>query len=145
MTPESREELVRRADEVRGRLVHAVVRLNERRQAVADVPGRIDRSVHRLGPAIAATLTAVAIASVAVGRFVASRSRRRRRLLGGWRRPERETRPSAVGQIVRSLLVTAVTSVLSVPIRWAASALEGAVQGALRSPRSQRPDSASHP
>ncbi|HEX3770499.1 MAG TPA: hypothetical protein VHV30_06540 [Polyangiaceae bacterium] len=138
----SREVLAHRADEVRARLVRTVVHLNERRQAAmhaaVSVPKQIERSVRRWGPPVAA-LALAAVVTVAVHAMAtASRRLKRRswRLLApfskGWRRPEgaaRARRPFAV-EVLRSLLVTVVTSVIALPFRRAIGELQGTTPNA---------------
>jgi hypothetical protein len=126
-----REDLLRAADEARAKLVRAVVVLDQRRHHALDVPKHAIRRLRRF--ALVGTVLVVGTAGVttlAVHRVTARRKRRalRRRVRWGlaWRvlrRPDREIsvqhreRRSFVVEVLRSLLLTVVTSALGTPLR----------------------------
>ncbi len=140
----SREALLREADEARTRLLRTVVVLDQRRHHALDLPKQMGHYLRRF--AIVGAIVAVgavgtgAVTALAVHR-VMTRARRRSRHQGGLRRlarsvvrlPDRETRAtretrpkrrSFMVEVVRSLMLTLVTTALRVPLR---RAIRGAV------------------
>lgn len=130
---ESRDDLLRQADEARTRLLRTVVVLDQRRHHALDLPKQMGRSLGRvatIGALLAvgsAMVTALAVHRVMTRRHrPGQRGRARWRLAwSAFRHPEREVRaerterrPFAV-EVLRSLLLTFVTSTLAVPVRRA--------------------------
>ena len=130
---ESRDDLLRQADDARTRLLRTVVVLDQRRHNALDLPKKMGRTLGRF--AMVGALVAVgsaAVATLAAHRVMTRRHRRRQRERARWRlawsafhHPEREVRaerperrPFAV-EVLRSLLLTLITSALAVPVRRA--------------------------
>jgi hypothetical protein len=130
MTAQDADELAVAADTARARLLDTVVRLDERRKGLLEVPKKVGRSMWRSALA-AATVAMVAMAALAMHGVATHKTRHRRdrwRLLKtAWSHPDRELRaerrPFAT-EAMRSLLLTAVTSLLAIPLRRAMHAVE---------------------
>jgi hypothetical protein len=130
MTAQNGDELERAADTARARLLNTVARLDERRKGLLEVPKKVGRGMARFGIA-AATVALVAVAAIAAHSAATQGTRRRRdrwRLLkSAWSHPDRELRaerrPFAI-EAMRSLLLTAVTSLLAIPLRRAMHEVE---------------------
>jgi hypothetical protein len=135
----SRDDLLRDADEARTRLMRTVVVLEQRRHKALDLPRQMGRALRRFATVGAlVAMGSVAITALAVHRVMTRRHRRRQRDRARWRlawsvfrHPEREVRverperrPFAV-EVLRSLLLTLVTSALAVPVRRAIRGAEG--------------------
>jgi hypothetical protein len=121
----SREDLLRRSQDMRAKLVRSVERLDERRHDAFDVRKQLQRHVKQL--AIAGGLAVIATAGASafvMYRLMTSHRRRRgarwRMAKGMWTHPERELRArrgSFVEEVLRSVAFTAVTALLSVPVK----------------------------
>jgi hypothetical protein len=126
-----REDLLRAADEARTKLLRAVVVLDQRRHHALDVPKQVMRQLRRF--ALVGTVLVVGTAGVttlALHRVTARRDRRALRRRARWglawrvlRRPDQEIsvrrreRRSFAVEVLRSLLLTVVTSALAAPLR----------------------------
>ena len=122
----TREDLLRRSQDMRAKLVRSVERLDERRHDAFDVRKQIQRHLQQL--AIAGGLVIVGTAGTAafvMYRLMTAARRRRgarwRLAKGMWVHPERELRarrgPVRAERSLRSLAFTVVTSLLSAPLR----------------------------
>jgi hypothetical protein len=127
-----REDLLRAADEARTKLVRAAVVLDQRRHHALDLPKQLMTQVRRFALAGAVLVIVTAgVTTFVVHRVVARRDRRAWRRREGWgiawrllRHPAEEVvvqrrdarRPFAV-EVLRSLLLTVVTSALAIPLR----------------------------
>lgn len=120
-----RQELQRRADDVRAKLVTTIERIDQRRHDLVDVPTQLGR--HLKGVAVVVGLMIVGsagVAAFATYRLVAGSLRPRstwRLPRGGGSRPERAAplRRSFVKDVARSLALTLVTTLLARPLRRA--------------------------
>jgi hypothetical protein len=119
-----RQELQRRADDVRTKLVTTIERIDQRRHDLLDVPKQLGR--HLKGVAVVVGLMIVGsagVAAFATYRLVAGSLRPRStwRLARGGGRAERAAPPrrSFVKDVARSLALTFVTTLLARPLRRA--------------------------
>jgi hypothetical protein len=123
----TREDLLRRSQDMRAKLVRSVERLDERRHDAFDVRKQLQRHLKQL--AIAGGLVIVGTAGTAafvMYRLMTAQHRRRgarwRLAKDMWDHPERELRAQRgpfAGEVLRSLAFSVVTSLLSVPLRRA--------------------------
>jgi hypothetical protein len=121
----TREDLLRRSQDMRAKLVRSVERLDERRHDAFDVRKQLRRHLRQLAIAGGLVIVGTAGAAALVMYRLMTAPRRRRgarwRLAKGmWVHPERELRAQRgpfAGEVLRSLAFTVVTSLLSVPLR----------------------------
>ncbi len=121
----AREDLLRRSQDMRAKLVRSVERLDERRHDVFDVRKQIQRHLKQF--AILGGLLIVGSAGTAayvMHRLMTAEHRRRgarwRLAKGMWAHPERELRArrgSFGAEVLRSVAFTVVTSLVSAPVR----------------------------
>jgi hypothetical protein len=122
------DELADQANEARSKLLHTVDELEQRKRDLLDWRGQVGRHVPALTIASGLILFAAG-GAIAMGMSRVGAARRRRRhdrwVLAKtlWVHPERGFRSSSsrpfVLEVLRSLLLTAVTTTLAVPVRRA--------------------------
>ena len=135
-----RTDLLRQADDMRNKLARTVERIDQRRHDVLDVKKQVTRHLKEIALLVGLVVVGVAGASAfAMHRILTSGQRQRQ---GGWlgpalkrlgeRREPRggwEVRPASdggrrrsfVGDVVRSLALTLVTSLLARPLKRSAA------------------------
>jgi hypothetical protein len=120
-----RADLVRAADSARSRLLRTAERIDQRRHEALDIRMQVERHLQGVAVTGGAVLLASAGAAAFAGYRIATSSDRRRRarwrlVRGAWEHPERglrAQRQSFAVEVLRSLLMTLVTAVLSEPLR----------------------------
>jgi hypothetical protein len=128
---DSRRELMRRADEVRFKLLCTVEQLDRRRHELFDLRQQLERHAAQLvgaaGLLLAATLGVVAVVAHRIATAAERRRRRRWHLARAmWRHPDRMIRAqrrSLFGETMRSVLLILASAAVSVPARRAAAAM----------------------
>ena len=135
-----RTDLLRQADDMRNKLARTVERIDQRRHDVLDVKKQVTKHLKEIALLVGLVIVGVAGASAFVVHKLLTSAQRRRR--GGWlgpalrrlgeRREPRagwEVRPASdggrrrsfVGDVVRSLALTLVTSLLARPLKRSAA------------------------
>ncbi len=137
----SRDDLARQANQVRTKLLRTVEQLDQRRHDALDLRVQMQRHFRQLviagGVLVLATAGAVALVVERVATAAQRRRRNRWRLAKRlWFHPDRELRAerrSFLGEIVRAVLLTVVTTALTIPARRAVARLmEGTREPAAR-------------
>jgi hypothetical protein len=122
---DSRVELMRRADEVRFKLLRTVEQLDRRRHELFDLRRQLQRHSRQLAAA-AGVLLLLTVGGVAIaGHRIATSAERRRRARWQlarelWRHPDRMIRAerrSFFGELVRLVLLTVLSAAVTVPAR----------------------------
>jgi hypothetical protein len=122
-----REDLLRRSQDTRNKLVRAVARLDERRHEAFDVRKQLQRHLKQLAIGVGLVIVGTAATSAFVMHRLMTAGKRRRtarwRLAkAAWTKPERGLRAqrgSFVTEVLRSLALTLATSLLGAPLRRA--------------------------
>jgi hypothetical protein len=125
------DDLAREANRVRSKLLGTIDQLRHRGEDVRDLRLQLRRHARQLlllgGALIVVTAGGVALV---VQRMAAARSRRRRErwslAKSMWRHPERALRGerrTVLGQVLRSVLVSVLTALVTIPARRAVLAL----------------------
>ncbi len=125
-----RDDLLRQADETRNKLARTVELIDRRRHDAFDVRKQVGKHLKPLAVAAGLVVLAAAGASAFVMHRLISAVERRRSSRSGWRlprvvvagpEPERAKRRSFLREVLRSLALTAVTTLLARPVRQALS------------------------
>jgi hypothetical protein len=122
-----REDLLRRSQDMRTKLVRTVERLDERRHDAFDLRKQLARHFKQVAVAGGLVILATAAGSAFVMYRLMTTERRRRsarwRLAKDvWSRPDRQLRSkrgSFAGEVVRSVAFSVATSLLAAPFRRA--------------------------
>lgn len=138
----SRDDLARQANQVRTKLLRTVEQLDQRRHEAFDLKLQMQRHFRQLAVAGGLLLVATAASVALVVERVTTAAERRRRnrwrfARRVWWHPERVLRAerrSFFGEIVRGVLLVAVTTALTIPARRAAARL---VEGKSEEPKSE--------
>jgi hypothetical protein len=120
-----RADLVRQADEMRTKLARTVERIDQRRHDAFDLRKQVERHLRQLAIAAGVVVVGAAGLSAYLGYRVVTAGHRRRqarlRLAKSmWTQPDRRLRAargSFAAEVLRSLAFTAVTTLLSMPLR----------------------------
>jgi hypothetical protein len=127
----SRADLTREANVVRSKLMRTVEQLDQRRHQIQGLRVEVQQKVKRFAATAALVLVAaVGAAAYTVQRMVGAGVRRRRArwqlAKRVWVHPDRamrSERSSFLGEVVRSLLLTIATTVVTLPARRAVTLL----------------------
>lgn len=128
-----REDLLRRSQDTRNKLVRAVARLDERRHDAFDVRRQLQRHLKQIAIGVGLVIVGTAATSAFVMHRLMTAGKRRRSARWhlaktAWNRPERGLRAqrgSFVTEVLRSLALTLATSLLGAPLRRAVRGSRG--------------------
>jgi ABC-type phosphate transport system permease subunit len=127
----SRDDLAREANQVRTKLLRTVEQLDQRRHEALDLRKQVQEHVRQLTVAAGVLMLLVAGGVALVVHRVSTGAERRRRYRWRfakrvWQHPERAMRAerrSFFGEVLRSVLLTVVSTALALPARRAVALL----------------------